>query len=123
VKEQEEKNAALEEEKQLVENRLTDLEQTQQESSTTGGKLEIIENKDQFGRIITKYRYGHDESGNKYIDSYSIYYYGDADELYKVVDYNAKNKMTAYYLIIYDEKEEQIKIKKYDANDNLIYVE
>ncbi|MBN2532946.1 MAG: tetratricopeptide repeat protein [Spirochaetales bacterium] len=123
----EEKNAALEEEKQLIEKRLNDMEQTieknQQERSAMSGRLEVVEHKDRFGRIILKYRYGYDEAGNKYTDSYSIYYYGDFDELYKVVDYNGKNEMTAYYLIIYDEQEEQIKIKKYDENNNLIYVD
>lgn len=31
--------------------------------------------------------------------------------------------MITYYLIIYDEEDEQIKIKKYDKNDNLMYVD
>ena len=97
---------------------------TQKDSgkSTAAMKPKTIDNIDQFGRLISKYNYDIDKSGNKYVASYSIYYYLESGQLYKVMDYDGKNQLQAYYLIAYDDAGNQIEIKKYNENGALIYV-
>lgn len=133
LKSLEKQNAALKAEKQRVEKQLSELQNnvtkpgvtaaealTQDLSDNSGA--EIVTNKDQFDRIITRYSYRHNESGKRYVDSYSIYYYQDNGKLYKVVDFDGNNIITAYYLIVFDETDKQVKIKKYDPQNNLMYV-
>jgi len=85
-------------------------------------RTKVVTNIDQFGKIISKYTYKTDRSGYLYTYAYSIYYYSESNQLYKIIDYDGKNNMLAVYLIAYDDAGKQVEIRKYDAQGRLIYI-